>query len=102
MDAVFTPIKKVNYEVENMRVGDRTDYNKLRISVETDGSISPAEALEKSIEMMIHHLKAVIGFQEKEEVKSESKVESKKKKKMKKKAIKSLLQKKQKKETKKF
>lgn len=73
LDAVFTPIKKVNYEVENMRVGDRTDYNKLRFSIETDGSISPAEALEKSIEMMIHHLKAIIGFQEKEEIKTESK-----------------------------
>ena len=67
LDAVFTPIKKVNYEVENMRVGDRTDYNRLIISVETDGSITPAEALEKSIETMIHHLKAIIGFQEKEE-----------------------------------
>lgn len=78
LDAVFTPIKKVNYEVENMRVGDRTDYNKLRISIETDGSISPAEALEKSIEMMIHHLKAIIGFQEKEEVKKESKDDNKK------------------------
>lgn len=73
LDAVFTPIKKVNYEVENMRVGDRTDYNRLRISVETDGSITPAEALEKSIETMIHHLKAIIGFQEKEEVKMEDK-----------------------------
>ena len=72
LDAVFTPIKKVNYEVENMRIGDRTDYNRLRISVETDGSITPAEAVEKSIETMIHHLKAVIGFQEKEEVKIES------------------------------
>lgn len=72
LDAVFTPIKKVNYEVENMRVGDRTDYNKLRISVETDGSITPAEALEKSIETMIHHLKAIIGFQEKEEAIIES------------------------------
>jgi len=72
LDAVFTPIKKVNYEVENMRVGDRTDYNRLRISVETDGSITPAEAVEKSIETMIHHLKAIIGFQEKEEVKIES------------------------------
>ena len=70
LDAVFTPIKKVNYEVENMRVGDRTDYNRLRISVETDGSITPAEALEKSIETVIHHLKAIIGFQEKEKVKS--------------------------------
>ena len=72
LDAVFTPIKKVNYEVENMRIGDRTDYNRLRISVETDGSVTPAEAVEKSIETMIHHLKAIIGFQEKEEVKIES------------------------------
>ncbi len=80
LDAVFTPIKKVNYEVENMRVGDRTDYNRLRISVETDGSIAPAEAVEKSIETMIHHLKAIIGFQEKEEVKIESAPSRKKEK----------------------
>ncbi len=64
LDAVFTPIRRVNYEVENMRVGDRTDYNRLRFFIETDGSITPAEALEKSIEIMIHHLKAIIGFQE--------------------------------------
>ena len=80
LDAVFTPIKKVNYEVENMRVGDRTDYNRLRISVETDGSITPAEALEKSIETMIHHLKAIIGFQEKEEAVIESASAKKKEK----------------------
>src|SRR3989338_6272139 len=80
-DAVFTPIKKVNYEVENMRVGDRTDYNRLRISVETDGSVTPAEAVEKSIETMIHHLKAIIGFQEKKEVKIESAPGKKKEKK---------------------
>ena len=73
LDAVFTPIKRVNYEVENMRVGDRTDYNRLIISIETDGSITPAEALEKSIEIMIYHLKAIIGFQEKEEVKIKDK-----------------------------
>jgi len=64
LDAIFTPIRRVNYEVENMRVGDRTDYNRLRFFIETDGSISPAEALEKSIEIMIQHLKAIIGFQE--------------------------------------
>jgi DNA-directed RNA polymerase subunit alpha len=75
LDAVFTPIRRVNYEVENMRVGERTDYNKLTISIETDGSISPAEALERSIETMIHHLKAIIGFQEKEE--EEIKIEDK-------------------------
>lgn len=64
LDAVFTPIRRANYEVENMRVGDRTDYNRLRVILETDGTYSPREALEKSIEIMIHQLKAVIGFQE--------------------------------------
>ena len=66
LDAVFTPIRRVNYEVENMRVGDRTDYNRLRVFVETDGTLSPREALEKSIEIMVHQLKAIIGFQEPE------------------------------------
>ncbi len=67
LDAVFTPIRRANYEVENMRVGDRTDYNRLRINIETDGTITPREALERSIEIMIHQLKAVIGFQDKAE-----------------------------------
>lgn len=65
LDAVFTPIRRVNYEVENMRVGDQTDYNRLRISIETDGSLAPREALERSVEIMIHQLKSIIGFQEK-------------------------------------
>lgn len=64
LDAVFTPIRRVNYEVENMRVGDRTDYNRLRVLIETDGTLSPRKALEQSIEIMIHQLKSVIGFQE--------------------------------------
>jgi len=64
VDAVFTPIRKVNYEVENMRVGNRTDFNRLRIYIETDGTISPREALEKSIEIMINQLKAIVGFKE--------------------------------------
>ena len=64
MDAVFTPIRRANYEVENMRVGDRTDYNRLRLFIETDGSFTPRSALEQSIEIMIHQLKSVIGFRE--------------------------------------
>jgi DNA-directed RNA polymerase subunit alpha len=64
LDAVFTPIRRANYEVENMRVGDRTDYNRLRVFIETDGTMSPREALEQSIEVMIHQLKSIIGFQE--------------------------------------
>ena len=66
LDAIFTPIRRVNYEVENMRVGDRTDFNRLRIFIQTDGSLLPREALEKSIEIMIHQLKAIVGFKEEE------------------------------------
>ena len=66
LDAIFSPIRRVNYEVENMRVGDRTDFNRLRIVIETDGTLGPREALERSIETMIHQLKAVVGFKEDE------------------------------------
>lgn len=66
IDGVFTPIRRVSYEVENMRVGDRTDHNRLRISLETDGSISSREALSDSIAIMINQLKAIIDFKEPE------------------------------------
>ncbi len=66
LDAIFSPIRRVNYEVENMRVGDRTDYNRLRIFIETDGTITAREALERSVEIMIHQLRAVVGFKEEE------------------------------------
>lgn len=64
VDAVFTPIRRANYEVENMRVGDRTDYNRLRLVIETDGSITPRQAMEDSIAIMIKQLSAIVGFQE--------------------------------------
>lgn len=67
LDAVFTPIRRVNYEVENMRVGDRTDHNRLKIFIETDGTLSPREALERSIHIMIRQLSAIVGFEEKHE-----------------------------------
>lgn len=75
MDAIFTPVRRVNYEVENMRVGDRTDFNKLIFSIDTDGSISPSDALEKSIFIMLEQLKAIVGFEEPVEVKEVKKVE---------------------------
>ncbi len=64
LDAAFSPILQVNYDVEQMRVGDRTDFNKLRINIMTDGTVTPRHSLEKSIEIMITQLKAIIGFQE--------------------------------------
>ena len=49
-----------------MRVGDQTNYNRLKITIKTDGTVSPREALEKSIEIMITQLKAIVGFKEPE------------------------------------
>jgi len=66
VDAIFTPIRRVSYEVENMRVGDKTNHNRLRISLETDGTLSPREALSYSIEIMINQLKAIVDFKEPE------------------------------------
>lgn len=62
VDAIFTPIRRVAYEVENMRVGDKTNHNRLRITIETDGTVSPREALEKAITIMVEQLQAIVGF----------------------------------------
>ncbi|MCA9351778.1 DNA-directed RNA polymerase subunit alpha [Patescibacteria group bacterium] len=62
VDAIFSPIRKVNYEVEHMRVGDRTDYNLLRINLETDGSISAKEALEQALKIMITQFKSILDL----------------------------------------
>jgi DNA-directed RNA polymerase subunit alpha len=62
LDASFTPIRRASYEVENMRVGDRTDHNRLRVSIETDGTITPHEVLEDAIHTMITQLQSVVGF----------------------------------------
>src|ERR1035437_10490930 len=81
VDAIFTPIRRVSYEVENMRVGDKTNHNRLRISIETDGTLTAREALSRSIEIMINQLKAIVDFKEEEVVIEEK--ESKKEIKMK-------------------
>jgi len=64
LDAVFTPIRRATYEVENMRVGDRTDFNRIKLYIETDGTIAPRTVLENAITIMISQLKAIVGFEE--------------------------------------
>lgn len=65
LDAVFSPVQKVHYEVENMRVGDRTDFNKLRIDVTTDGSIHPREAFQQACNILIEQFQTIVeGFSE--------------------------------------
>ena len=56
IDAIYTPIKKVSYKVENTRVGQRTDYEKLTIELKTDGTIHPEIALKDASRIMIQHL----------------------------------------------
>lgn len=54
-DAIFTPVHKVSFRVENMRVGERTDFDKLFLEVETDGTVSPREAFAKASEILLEH-----------------------------------------------
>lgn len=53
IDAIYTPVKRVNYEIENMRVGKRTDYDKITLEVVTDGSIAPTEAFDKGVAILV-------------------------------------------------
>lgn len=65
LDAAFSPVRHVNYEVENMRIGDRTDYNLLRMHIETDGSQSPREAFMKAAQILVEQFGALAeGFLE--------------------------------------
>ncbi len=87
IDAIFSPIRKVGYEVENARVGQRTDYNKIIFEIETDGSIEPEDALAQSSEILIKQFDAIRLISgraiAKEDVISEIITEKKEKKKIK-------------------
>ena len=55
LDSIFTPIKNVKYSIENFRVEQKTDYEKLIFEIQTDGSISPKEALKEAAKILIYH-----------------------------------------------
>jgi DNA-directed RNA polymerase subunit alpha len=55
LDAIFTPVRRVSYKIENMRVGERTDYDRLFLEIETDGIISPEEAFRQTSEILVNH-----------------------------------------------
>ncbi|TSC96315.1 MAG: DNA-directed RNA polymerase subunit alpha [Parcubacteria group bacterium Athens1014_10] len=94
-DAIFTPVIKVSLNIENIRVGDRTDYDKLILNLETDGSIDPLEALMESSKILVNQFGFITGDKEikkeekkeevKEEIKSKETAREEKKKKEKKK-----------------
>lgn len=57
LDAIYTPVRKVKFSAENMRVGDRTDFNKLVFEIETDGSIKPEVAFKQAVDILDEHIK---------------------------------------------
>ena len=73
VDAIYTPIKKVNWTVENYRVEQKTDYEKLNLEIVTDGSISPEAALQDAANILIYHFKL---FTDDKKIAIESSVET--------------------------
>ncbi len=73
IDAIYTPIRKVNWTVENWRVEQKTDYEKLNLEIETDGSISPNAALQDAANILIYHFRL---FTDDKKLSLESAVES--------------------------
>ena len=86
IDAIFSPVRSVNFSVDNIRVGEKIDYNKVVIEVETDGSVEPEQAMKDATEILINHFKtmAEISVPEAKEAKT-SKITKKKEVKVKKK-----------------
>src|SRR6188474_1357374 len=60
VDAIFTPVRKINYWVEGMRVGQMTNFDKLTIEIETDGTITPEEALSRSADTLVHQFQPFV------------------------------------------
>ncbi|MDZ7611517.1 MAG: DNA-directed RNA polymerase subunit alpha [Candidatus Moranbacteria bacterium] len=78
LDAAFSPIKRVNFSVDNMRVGKRTDYDKITLEVETDGTITPEEAYGEAVEALMSQFNALIDFKETSAVEEEDEAEEEK------------------------
>ena len=62
IDSIFTPIKNVKYDVENVRIGDKNDYEKLSVEIYTDGSITPDDALTQAAKILRDHIQLFINF----------------------------------------
>ena len=67
VDAIYNPVKRVNFSVENMRVGKRTDYEKVILDVVTDGSISPRDAYQKAVEILMAQFNSIFTIGDKKQ-----------------------------------
>lgn len=79
IDSIFTPIKNVKYDIENVRIGDKNDYEKLTLEIYTDGSITPDDALTQAAKILKEHIQLFINFDiEQEEEQTVSQKDSEK------------------------
>ncbi len=79
IDSIFTPIKNVKYDVENVRIGDKNDYEKLTLEILTDGSLTPEDALTQAAKILRDHIQLFINFDiEQEEEQAVSQKDSEK------------------------
>ena len=62
IDSIYTPVSRVNFQVENTRVGQSSDYDKLSLDVWTDGSIGPKEAISLGAKILTEHLNIFVGM----------------------------------------
>jgi len=62
IDSFFTPVRKVSYNIENMRVGEMTNFDRLEMKIETDGTVSPKEALEEAAKILTDHFSLLGGI----------------------------------------
>ncbi len=84
VDAIFTPVRRVNFKVENMRVGERTDFDRLYLEITTDGTITPQETFFRSSEILVNHFSLFSRNLKVPEAAPKIKEQKKKKKKVKK------------------
>ena len=75
VDAIFSPVRRVNYNIERARVGQMTDYDRLVLEIWTDGTVQPYETLAQAAQMLVMHLRLIAGISEEPIVLEETEVE---------------------------
>ena len=80
MDSIYSPVKKVNFNIESARLGHETEFDRLIMEVWTDGSVKPDDAVAYAAKILKDHMSIFINFEEEPEVEEEAKVDVEKEK----------------------
>ncbi|MFZ5391438.1 MAG: hypothetical protein ACOZAJ_04160, partial [Patescibacteria group bacterium] len=77
IDASYTPVQRVGYTVENVRVGQMTNFDKLTLDIQTDGGLTPQQAVQQASQILIDHFKVIVGNEQAQvsQIKKEESIE---------------------------